>query len=384
MLKDSMKNKILKNRYHALLLIFLAFANNISSNVIEKLNVPENFNVEIYAQDIDSPRQITQTNNGYIIVGSKKGNEIVALIDDDDDKFSDRKITLAENLQNPTGVAFYEGDLYFAEIDTIWVIKDIDEWIESNSTTPPEKSIYMNNLPSETWHGFKYIDFGPDGNLYIPVGVPCNICIEPQTKDKRFAAIHKYVDGKLITIADGVRNSVGFDWHPVTKKMYFSDNGRDWLGDDSPSCELNVVEKEGSFYGYPFKHAKNIIDPEFGELIPTIQKEFVDPIAELGPHVAPLGITFYDGEVFPEKYKNSLFVALHGSWNKYNGKSGYKVIFIKLDTNGDYLFQEDFITGWLEGDNDWGRPVSPFVMNDGSMLISDDKYDAIYRIEYKN
>ena len=242
----------------------------------------------------------------------------------------------------------------------------------------------MNNLPSETWHGFKYIDFGPDGNLYIPVGVPCNICLEPQTKDKRFAAIHKYVDGKLITIADGVRNSVGFDWHPITKKMYFSDNGRDWLGDDSPSCELNVVEKEGSFYGYPFKHAKNIIDPEFGELISTIQKEFVDPIAELGPHVAPLGITFYDGEVFPEKYKNSLFVALHGSWNKYNGKSGYKVIFIKLDANGDYLFQEDFITGWLEDEMDWGRPVSPFVMNDGSMLISDDKYDAIYRIEYKN
>ncbi len=379
-----MKNKILKNRYHALLLIFLAFANNISSNVIEKLNVPENFNVEIYAQDIDSPRQITQTNNGYIIVGSKKGNEIVALIDDDDDKFSDRKITLAENLQNPTGVAFYEGDLYFAEIDTIWVIKDIDEWIESNSTTPPEKSIYMNNLPSETWHGFKYIDFGPDGNLYIPVGVPCNICIEPQTKDKRFAAIHKYVDGKLITIADGVRNSVGFDWHPVTKKMYFSDNGRDWLGDDSPSCELNVVEKEGSFYGYPFKHAKNIIDPEFGELIPTIQKEFVDPIAELGPHVAPLGITFYDGEVFPEKYKNSLFVALHGSWNKYNGKSGYKVIFVKLDSNGDFLSQEDFITGWLQNEKDWGRPVSPFIMSDGSMLISDDKYDAIYRVKYKS
>ena len=379
-----MKNKFLKNRHYILLSVCLAFAENISSSVIEKLNVPENFNVEIYAQDIDSPRQITQTNNGYIIVGSKRGNEIVALIDDDEDKFSDRKITLAENLQNPTGVAFYEGDLYFAEIDTIWVIKDIDEWIESNSSTLPEKSIYMNNLPSETWHGFKYIDFGPDGNLYIPVGVPCNICLEPQTKDKRFAAIHKYVDGKLITIADGVRNSVGFDWHPVTKKMYFSDNGRDWLGDDSPSCELNVVEKEGSFYGYPFKHAKNIIDPEFGELISTIQKEFVDPIAELGPHVAPLGITFYDGEVFPEKYKNSLFVALHGSWNKYNGKSGYKVIFIKLDANGNYLFQEDFITGWLEDEMDWGRPVSPFVMNDGSMLISDDKYDAIYRIEYKN
>ena len=138
-------------------------------------------------------------------------------------------------------------------MDTIWIIKNIDEWLDSNSKELPEKNIHMNDLPSETWHGLKYIDFGPDGNLYIPVGVPCNICLEPQTNDPRFAAIHKYVDGKLITVADGVRNSVGFDWHPVTKKLYFSDNGRDWLGDDSPDCELNVVNEEGSFYGYPYQ-----------------------------------------------------------------------------------------------------------------------------------
>jgi glucose/arabinose dehydrogenase len=289
---------------------------------------------------------------------------------------------IANGLQNPTGVTVHEGDLYFSEIDKIWIINNIDNWLQ-NPGELPKKEVFMDDLPSETWHGYKYIDFGPDGDLYIPVGVPCNICLEPQTKDKRFAAIHKYVDGKLITVASGVRNSVGFDWHPKTNKLYFSDNGRDWLGDNSPSCELNVIEKDGSFFGYPYKHAKDVIDPEFGKLIPNIDMEFVDPIVELGPHVAPLGITFYDKNIFPEKYKNSLFIALHGSWNKYNGKSGYKVIFVKLDKNGGYLYQEDFITGWLQNEKDWGRPVSPFIMSDGSMLISDDKYDAIYRIQYK-
>ena len=350
---------------------------------ISQLKVPDDFEIKIFADNLDSPRQITETKNGHIIVGSKKGDKIIALLDDNKDGIPDRRKILAENLQNPTGVSFFEGDIYFAEIDTVWFIKNIDEWLDSESDLIPEKFIYMNDLPSETWHGFKYIDFGPDGNLYIPVGVPCNICIEPQTNDKRFAAIHKYSDGKLVTVADGVRNSVGFDWHPVTKKLYFSDNGRDWLGDNSPSCELNVIEKEGSFFGYPYKHAKNVIDPEFGHLIPQVGREFVDPIAELGPHVAPLGITFYDKEKFPKKYRNSIFVALHGSWNKYNGKSGYKIVFVQLDSDGNYIRQEDFITGWLLNENAWGRPVSPFIMSDGSMLISDDKYNAIYKISYK-
>ena len=363
--------------------IAIFFSPITNSSNVDELILPNGFEIEIVASDLNTPRQMVETNNGYIIVGSKKGNKIVALVDYNNDGFYEKTITLADKLQNPTGVTFYQSDLYFAEIDTVWVIRDIDKWIESKSNKLPKKEIFFNDLPSETWHGFKYIDFGPDGNLYIPIGVPCNICIEPQTQDKRFAAIHKIVNGELVSIANGVRNSVGFDWHPVSKKLYFSDNGRDWLGDDSPSCELNVINKEGSFFGYPYKHAKNIIDPEFGHLIPTVKSEFVDPIVELGPHVAPLGISFYDKDKFPNKYKNSVFVALHGSWNRTK-KSGYTVVFVKLDDDGNYLYQENFISGWLANESAWGRPVSPFIMKDGSMLISDDKYNAIYRISYKD
>ncbi len=368
---------------HTSLIILISLSYLVNANsYMDRLNLPDGFEISIYADNLDSPRQLTETDNGYIVVGSKKGDKIFALHDINSDGYAEKRILVAENLQNPTGVTFYNGDLYFAEIDTIWVIKNIDNWLNSNSKSLPTKSIYMNNLPSETWHGFKYIDFGPDGNLYIPVGVPCNICLEPQTTDKRFAAIHKYVDGELITVADGVRNSVGFDWHPLTGKLYFSDNGRDWLGDDSPSCELNVVDNEGSFYGYPFKHAKDVIDPEFGYLLPSFDRDLVDPIAELGPHVAPLGIAFYDKSNFPAKYKNSIFVALHGSWNRTK-KSGYTVVFVKLDDDGNYLYQEDFISGWLSNEIAWGRPVSPYIMRDGSMLLSDDKYNVIYRVSYK-
>ena len=369
-----------KNTYFSVL--FFGLILNVQSNNIDKLQIPEGFEINIYAENIESPRQITETEDGFIIVGSKNGKSIYALNDIDNDGFAEEKILIANGLQNPTGVTVHKGDLYFSEIDKIWTIKNIDNWL-NNTSELPKKEVFMDDLPSETWHGYKYIDFGPDDNLYIPVGVPCNICLEPQTKDKRFAAIHKYENGKLVTVASGVRNSVGFDWHPITNKLYFSDNGRDWLGDNSPSCELNVIEEEGSFYGYPYKHAKDIIDPEFGKLIPNVDMEFVDPIAELGPHVAPLGIAFYDKNIFPEEYKNSLFIALHGSWNKYNGKSGYKVIFVKLDANGDYLYQKDFISGWLQNEKDWGRPVSPFIMSDGSMLISDDKFDVIYKVQYK-
>ena len=362
-------------------IFLISFYTNANSD-LDKLNVPNGFEISIFADELDSPRQLAETDEGYVIAGSKKGNKIYALLDQDLDGYAEKRILVADNLQNPTGVTVYGGDLYFAEIDTVWIIKEIDNWLNSNSESIPTKSVFMNNLPSETWHGFKYIDFGPDGNLYIPVGVPCNICLEPQTNDKRFAAIHKYVDGELVTVADGVRNSVGFDWHPVTKKMYFSDNGRDWLGDDSPDCELNVIDTEGSFYGYPFKHAKSVIDPEFGHLIPSVNKTFIDPIAELGAHVAPLGVAFYDQDIFPAKYKNSLFVALHGSWNRTK-KSGYKLVFIQLDEEGNYVSQEDFITGWLSSESAWGRPVSPYIMSDGSMLLSDDKYNVIYRVSYK-
>ena len=357
----------------------------LNSQSTDLLSLPEGFEIKVFANGLDSPRQITETEKGYILVGSKKGSEIVALLDQDKDGVSEKKVVVSDGLQNPTGITFFKGDLYFAEIDKVWIIEDIDEWLELNSNSMPKKSIYIENLPSETWHGFKYIDFGPDGNLYIPIGAPCNSdkCLIKKQEDSRYAAIHKYERNKLVSVAEGVRNSVGFDWHPVTKKLYFSDNGRDWLGDNTPSCELNVIDKEGNFFGFPYKHAKNVIDPIHGNLIPNLGIDFIDPIAELGAHVAPLGITFYDHNEFPEKYKNSLFIALHGSWNKYNGKSGYEVIFVKLDSSGNYLYQESFISGWLQNENAWGRPVAPFIMSDGSMLISDDKFNVIYKVQYK-
>ena len=349
---------------------------------IEKLSVPKGFEIEIFANDLESPRQITETKDGFIVVGSKNGDKIFAIHDKNSDGFAEERYLIASGLKNPTGVTYHQGDLYFAEIEKIWIVRNIDNWLKSSKDESPKIELFFDGLPPETWHGFRHIRFGPDDNLYIPIGVPCNICIEPQTIDKRFAAIHKYENNKLVMVADGVRNSVGIDWHPITKKLYFSDNGRDWLGDDSPSCELNIVEKEGSFFGFPYKHAKDVLDPQFGELIPSVNREFIDPIAELGAHVAPLGIEFYDGKQFPEEYHNNLFIALHGSWNR-SKKSGYKIILIRLDENGNYLSQEDFISGWLIDENDWGRPVQPFVMSDGSMLISDDKYDVIYRVVYK-
>ena len=371
-----------KSLYFSLLFMFLI--PNIESEEINNLNLPEGFEINIFANNLDTPRQIAETDNGHILVGSKSGSEVIALIKKNKNgKYE--KVIVANDLKNPAGVSVFMGDLYFAEMDTVWVIENIDLWLESDHKKLPEKKIYMNDLPKETWHGLKYIDFGPDGNLYIPVGAPCNSdqCLIKKQEDSRFAAIHKYDGNKLVSVAEGVRNSVGFDWHPVTRKLYFSDNGRDWLGDNTPSCELNVIDEEGSFFGFPYKHAKNIIDPKHGNLISNLGMDFVDPIAELGPHVAPLGITFYDGDVFPEKYQNSVFVALHGSWNKYNGKSGYKVVLVQLDADGNYLNQEDFISGWLLNEDAWGRPVAPFVMSDGSLLISDDKYNVIYRVTYK-
>jgi len=375
---------MIKSRF--LLIFCVSFSSLISSNEdISKLILPKGFEISVYAYELAFPRQIAESESGYIFVGSKvqknDNGKIIVLIDNDNDGYAEEKLIVAEGLDYPTGVSINDGDLYFSEINKIWIIKDIESWVDSRSLDLPKRELVTDNLPSETWHGYKYIDFGPDNNIYVSVGAPCNVCTKPQDRDKRFAAIHRYIDGELIPVAEGVRNSVGFDWNPETKKLYFTDNGRDWLGDNSPSCELNIVNKEGSFYGFPYKHAKNVIDPEFGELIPSIKKEFVDPIAELGPHVAPLGMVFYDNDKFPNKYKNSIFIALHGSWNRTK-KSGYKIVFVKLDEEGNYMYQEDFITGWLVNQNAWGRPVSPFIMSDGSMLISDDKSNVIYRVTY--
>ena len=226
MLKLYLESKLIKYIFIIYFIFFFSFFISAKTDQnIEKLKVPVGFKISLYADDVISPRQITETNSGFIIVGSKSGDKILALSDKDQDGFAEEKIIIASGLKNPTGVTYHNKNLYFAEIEEVWMIKNIDAWLLSNRQVPPVVELFMDNLPSETWHGFRHIRFGPDDNMYIPIGVPCNICIEPQTKDKRFAAIHKYDNGELVMVADGVRNSVGIDWHPATKKLYFYDNG---------------------------------------------------------------------------------------------------------------------------------------------------------------
>ena len=208
------------------------------------------------------------------------------------------------------------------------------------------------------------------------VGAPCNICL---SENPQYASIIKLRDDNWEYVARGVRNSVGFDFHPETNKLYFGDNGRDWLGDDSPACELNRVDEDGLFYGFPYQHSLNVKDPEYGDL--KSGYDYVDPILELGAHVAPTGLAFYDGEMFPKKYKNNIFITLHGSWNR-SKKVGYKVIRVVLDGEGDVVDTKDFISGWLDGEKVLGRPAAPLIISDGSLLISDDKANVIYRITY--
>ena len=369
--------------FSLLLLIFPCFSILSADEPFDQLELPDGFKISIYAKNIKSARQIAESKNGTIFVGSKSGDSVMALIDTNNDNYAETKIIVASGLSNPTGVALKNGNLYFSEIDKIWVVKNIDEYIENGvHEEQPLKEIYTDQLPSDSWHGWKWLGFGPDGYLYVPVGAPCNICLKPLQDDSRFASIHRVLqDGSLETVASGVRNTVGFDWHPKTEKLYFSDNGRDWLGDDSPSCELNIINEEGDFFGYPYKHATNVVDPEYGKLIPSLDKNFSDPILELGAHVAPTGIAFYDKNTFPKNYHNNLFITLHGSWNR-SKKVGYKVISVNFDDDGNYLAHQDFISGWLKDGKVWGRPSAPFVKSDGSLLISDDKYNVIYRVTY--
>ena len=340
------------------------------------LVVPAGFKVELFATGIDSPRQMVEGED-FIFIGGIKG-QIFAL-----NKLEpDNKLTLVSGLNNSRGVALKHGDLYFTEVDKIWVIRNVERLLNSDSDQLLKKELFNDDLPSDAWHGGKWIKFSSDGNLYTNVGAPCNICDDGLTKDKRYASIIKLEGNSWKTVARGVRNSVGFDWHPQTDKLYFGDNGRDWLGDDSPSCELNVLEKEDSFFGFPFLHATSIIDPEFGDDIKELDEEIVLPVLEIGAHVAPTGVSFYEGSKFPKKYQNTLFMALHGSWNR-SEKSGYKVLAVHTDEDGSITGTTDFLSGFLEGQKSWGRPSAPLALRDGTLLVSDDKHNAIYRISYK-
>lgn len=341
---------------------------------LDSIKLPPGFTIEIFAE-VNDARSLAISPSGTIFVGNKNGNKVYAVKDTDGDFKADKKWVIDSGLNQPNGVAFKDGHLYVAEISRIVKYENI----ESNLDSPPDPIVVSDAYPSETHHGWKYIAFGPDGKLYVPVGAPCNIC---ESEDEIFASITRInPDGSGREIyAKGIRNTVGFTWHPITNELWFTDNGRDMMGDDIPPCELNLAPRAGMHFGYPYCHGGTIKDPEFGDKHAC--SEFIAPVQPLGPHVAPLGIKFYTGKMFPEAYTNQAFIAEHGSWNR-SKKIGYRISLVKIKDNKMSEGYETFASGWLnEEDKAWGRPVDVLILSDGSMLVSDDFAGVIYRIAY--
>jgi glucose/arabinose dehydrogenase len=346
-----------------------------SSDVpLEDIELPDGFTIEIYADEVKNARSMDYSPEGTLFVGTRDEGKVYALKDTDGDYKADKKYVLAEGLNMPNGVALRNGDLYVAEVSRVLKFPNIESRLE----TPGEPEVVFDDYPTESHHGWKYIAFGPDGKLYVPVGAPCNIC---KSEDEVFASITRMnPDGsEMEVVQHGIRNTVGFTWHPETQDLWFTDNGRDWMGDNKPDCELNYAPQEGMHFGYPYCHQGNIPDPEFGDQRDC--SEFTPPVQKLGPHVAPLGLEFYTGDQFPERFNNQIFIAQHGSWNR-SEKIGYRVMRVKLDGNKAVEY-EPFAQGWLKKGKVSGRPVDVELLPDGSMLVSDDYANVIYRIVYK-
>ena len=352
---------------------------------LNQIKLPPGFTIDLYATDVPHAREMVMGSKGTLFVGTRDYNKVYAIVDRNNDHKADQVYTIAEGLKDPSGVAFRNGSLYVAEISRITRYDNIEASLEK----PPAPAVVTSDLPTETHHGQKFIRFGPDGLLYVPVGGPCNVCERPD--DQRFATILRMKpDGTETEIfASGVRNSVGFDWHPTTRELWFTDNGRDLLGDDIPPDELNHAPKKGLAFGFPYCHAGEVKDPEFGEKHAC--SEFQAPARKLDPHGAAIGMRFYTGTMFPGEYRNQIFIAEHGSWNR-SVPIGYRVMLAKIEGNKVTSFTP-FAEGWLQGVGNsqgtrttgqtWGRPSDVFVMPDGALLVSDDFAGVIYRISYK-
>jgi glucose/arabinose dehydrogenase len=343
-----------------------------ASDLLSGFTLPKGFRISVYSEGVTAARSMAVSDSGIVYVGSRKAGKVYALVPRADKQTAD-VVTIAEGLENPIGVTLLNGALYVGEISRVIRFDNIDK----RYAQKPSYEVVKVSLPSDKWHGEKVIKASPDGKLIIPVGAPCNIC---DTDDTKSAKIYRMnADGsQLEEIARGVRNTVGFAFHPTTKQLWFTDNGRDELGDNTPSCELNVLTKFGQHFGFPYCHGGTVPDPQFGK--GRTCDEFVAPVAQLGPHVAPLGLSFYTGKQFPESYRNNIFVAEHGSWNR-STKIGYTVRFISLFGN-KLVSDTAFVDGFLRGEEVVGRPVDVVTLADGSLLISDDYAGRIFRVTY--
>jgi glucose/arabinose dehydrogenase len=351
-----------------------AITNYSAKLPLNKIKLPEGFSISVYAE-VENARSMVMSPSGTLFVGTWEKGKVYAVKDINGDKIADKKWLLASGLNYPNGVAIKNGALYVAEVNKITKFPNI----EQNLADTSRRVVIYDKFPKDWTHGWKYIAFGPDGKLYVPVGAPFNIGLPTS----QYASIFRMNDDGtgFEKFASGVRNTVGFTWHPTTHELWFTDNGRDLLGDDIPFDELNTAPKAGMNFGYPYFHSGTIKDPEFGGT--HTASEFTPPAINLGPHVASLGLKFYTGKMFPSKYKNQIFIAEHGSWNRTK-KSGYRVSLVTLKNNKAKTY-EPFATGWLDETKDvaWGRPVDVLVLPDGSMLVSDDRAGVIYRISYK-
>jgi glucose/arabinose dehydrogenase len=343
---------------------------------LDTLKLPPGFAIEMYAPDVPNARSLARGPRGVVFVSNRKEDKVYALVDANADYKLDKVVVVAKGLDTPNGIAYKDGTLYIAEVERLLKIERIDEKLEN----APAPVLVMDKLPDEKHHGWRYMRFGPDGWLYIPIGAPCNNCLRQEPIFSTIARM-RTDGGGLEVFASGVRNSVGFDWHPETKELWFTENGRDELGNDIPPDELDRAPRAGLHFGFPHCHAGVIIDPEFGE-----GKQCTDyepPVQALGAHVAALGMRFYTGSMFPAEYKNQILIAEHGSWNR-EPKLGYRIMRVTLDGNKARSY-EPFITGWLDDESDevWGRPVDIEQLDDGSILISDDHKGLVYRVTYK-
>ena len=335
---------------------------------LDDVQLPPGFIIEEYA-NVPKARSLALGDKGTLFVSNRKGRSVYAVVENEDG--STRTIELLRGMRTPNGIAFHKGDLYVAEIDRVFRYRNIEEHLES----VPDGEVLDIDLPSDRHHGWRYIGFGPDDKLYISIGAPCNVCDEFGYGQ----IIRLNADGSgRETFASGIRNSVGFTWHPNSAELWFTDNGRDMLGDDLPPGELNHAPRQGLHFGFPYCHAGEILDPKFGKGRDCA--DYTSPARQLGPHVAPLGVKFYTGDMFPAEYRNQILIAEHGSWNR-SKKIGYRISQVRFDGNRAISY-EPFAIGWLQGESVSGRPVDLIVKDDGSLLVSDDFAGKIYRISY--